>query len=93
MVLALESYEGESISIELPTTVDLEVIKTDPGFAGDTATNASKPAIVSTGTADYTTLLSKQILCNKAVQPQPEAFHRTFVEKPPCDIDRRAHDN
>ena len=49
MVLALESYEGESISIELPTTVDLEVIKTDPGFAGDTATNATKAAIVSTG--------------------------------------------
>jgi elongation factor P len=49
MILALESYEGESISIELPTTVDLEVIKTDPGFAGDTATNASKPAVVSTG--------------------------------------------
>jgi elongation factor P len=49
MVLALESYEGESISIELPTTVDLEVIETDPGFAGDTATNATKAAIVSTG--------------------------------------------
>ena len=49
MTLALESYEGESISIELPTTVDLEVIKTDPGFAGDTATNATKPAVVSTG--------------------------------------------
>ncbi|MCX7669336.1 MAG: elongation factor P, partial [Anaerolineae bacterium] len=30
-------------------TVDLEVIQTDPGFAGDTATNATKPAIVSTG--------------------------------------------
>ena len=49
MVLDLESYEGESISVALPTTVDLEVIKTDPGFAGDTATNATKPAIVSTG--------------------------------------------
>jgi elongation factor P len=49
MTLELESYEGEPISVELPTTVDLEVIKTDPGFAGDTATNASKPAIVSTG--------------------------------------------
>jgi elongation factor P len=49
MSLALESYEGESISIELPTTVDLEVVKTDPGFAGDTATNATKPATVSTG--------------------------------------------
>ena len=49
MSLELESYDGESISIELPTTVDLEVIQTDPGFAGDTATNANKPARVATG--------------------------------------------
>jgi elongation factor P len=49
LTLELESYEGEAISVELPTTVDLEVIQTDPGFAGDTATNATKPAKVSTG--------------------------------------------
>lgn len=49
MTLELESYEGEPISVQLPTTVDLEVIQTDPGFAGNTATNATKPAIVSTG--------------------------------------------
>jgi elongation factor P len=49
MELALESYEGEPISLELPTTVDLEVVQTDPGFAGDTATNANKPATLSTG--------------------------------------------
>jgi len=49
MSLELESYDGEPISIELPTTVDLEVIQTDPGFAGDTATNANKPARVITG--------------------------------------------
>lgn len=49
MIADLESYEGESISIQLPTTVDLEVVQTDPGFAGDTATNATKPARVSTG--------------------------------------------
>jgi elongation factor P len=49
MMLELESYDGEPITIDLPTTVDLEVIKTDPGYAGDTATNATKPAIVSTG--------------------------------------------
>jgi elongation factor P len=49
MVLELETYEGEAISVALPTTVDLEVMQTDPGFAGDTATNATKPAIVSTG--------------------------------------------
>jgi elongation factor P len=49
MTLELESYEGEPISIQLPTTVDLEVVQTDPGFAGDTATNATKPARVTTG--------------------------------------------
>lgn len=49
MTIALESYEGEPISVELPTTVDLEVIETDPGFAGDTATNANKPATLETG--------------------------------------------
>jgi elongation factor P len=49
MQLELESWEGEPINIELPTTVDLEVVQTDPGFAGDTATNATKPAQVTTG--------------------------------------------
>ncbi len=49
MTLEMESWEGEPINIELPTTVDLEVIQTDPGYAGDTATSATKPAIVSTG--------------------------------------------
>jgi elongation factor P len=49
MMIELESYEGEPITIELPTTVDLEVVQTDPGFAGDTATNATKPAMTNTG--------------------------------------------
>ena len=49
MTLDLESYEGEPITIEMPTTVDLEVMETEPGFAGDTATNATKPARLSTG--------------------------------------------
>jgi elongation factor P len=35
--------------VALPTTVELEVVQTDPGYAGDTATNATKPAKVSTG--------------------------------------------
>jgi elongation factor P len=49
MSLELESYEGKPITIEMPTTVDLEVVDTGPAFAGDTATNATKPARVSTG--------------------------------------------
>ena len=42
-------YEGISIGIELPTFVELEVIQTEPGFKGDTATGGSKPATLETG--------------------------------------------
>ncbi|MGI6485776.1 MAG: elongation factor P [Thermoanaerobacterales bacterium] len=42
-------YEGASIGIELPTFVELEVIDTEPGFKGDTATGGSKPATLETG--------------------------------------------
>jgi elongation factor P len=44
-----DSHEGEVLGIELPVTVDLEVTQTDPGFAGDTATGAKKPATLETG--------------------------------------------
>jgi elongation factor P len=35
--------------LELPTFVELEVVQTDPGFKGDTATGGSKPATLETG--------------------------------------------
>jgi len=37
------------LDIELPTSVILEIIETDPGVKGDTATGGTKPAIVETG--------------------------------------------
>jgi elongation factor P len=43
------SYQGETIGIELPVTVDLTVVETEPGFAGDTQTGARKPATTETG--------------------------------------------
>jgi elongation factor P len=43
------SYQGETIGIELPVTVDLPVAQTDPGYAGDTATGGKKPATLATG--------------------------------------------
>lgn len=49
MVCKILSYKGKVFGIEPPTFVTLEVTKTDPGFKGDTATNATKPAIVETG--------------------------------------------
>jgi len=45
----INSYNGELIGIELPTTVVLEVIDTEPGIKGDTASGGSKPATMQTG--------------------------------------------
>lgn len=43
------SYKGKVFGVEPPTFVTLKVIKTDPGFKGNTATNTTKPATVETG--------------------------------------------
>jgi elongation factor P len=45
----VSSYEGEILGVDLPVTVDLRVTATEPGFAGDTATGARKPATLETG--------------------------------------------
>ena len=43
------SYKGNVFAVEPPTFVELEITDTDPGFAGNTATNTLKPATVETG--------------------------------------------
>ncbi len=43
------AYNGSIFSVEPPLFVELEITDTEPGFKGDTATGASKPAIVETG--------------------------------------------
>ncbi|MCC8077703.1 MAG: elongation factor P [Oscillospiraceae bacterium] len=49
MVCTVMSYKGKVFSVEPPFFVELEVTDTDPGFAGNTATNATKPATLETG--------------------------------------------
>ena len=48
-VCTIMSYKGNVFGVEVPNFVELEVTDTDPGFAGNTATNALKPATVETG--------------------------------------------
>lgn len=43
------SYNGNVFSVEPPLFVELEITDTEPGFKGDTATGATKPATVETG--------------------------------------------
>jgi elongation factor P len=49
MTLDRTSYQGETIGVELPVTVELTVTQTEPGFAGDTAQGARKSATLETG--------------------------------------------
>ncbi|SEP64178.1 MULTISPECIES: elongation factor P [Butyrivibrio] len=45
----VNSYNGNVFAIEPPLFVELEITDTEPGFKGDTATGATKPATVETG--------------------------------------------
>lgn len=49
MEVKVLSYKGNVFGVEPPYFVELEITETDPGFRGDTATNATKPATLETG--------------------------------------------
>lgn len=49
MTLQISTHEGEPIDVVLPITVELKVIEAPPGFAGDTATGATKQVTLETG--------------------------------------------
>ena len=54
------SYNGSVFAIEPPLFVELEITDTEPGFKGDTATGATKPATVETGAVVYVPLFVEQ---------------------------------
>ena len=47
--VAVEFYEGKPIGLELPPTVDMKVLETEPGLKGATVSNVTKPAKLETG--------------------------------------------
>jgi elongation factor P len=47
--VTVEFYEGKPMSVELPATVDLKVVETEPGLKGATVSNVTKPAKLETG--------------------------------------------
>lgn len=55
----LDSYNGNVFAIEPPMFVELEITETEPGFKGNTATGATKPATVETGAQ-----VSVPLFCN-----------------------------
>ena len=54
------SYNGNVFSVEPPLFVELEITDTEPGFKGDTAQGATKPAVVETGATVYVPLVVDQ---------------------------------
>ena len=54
------SCKGDIFAIEPPITVELQITETEPGFKGNTATNATKPAVVETGATVYVPLFVEQ---------------------------------
>ena len=54
------SHNGVVFAIEPPLFVELEITDTEPGFKGDTATGATKPAVVETGATVYVPLFVEQ---------------------------------
>ena len=54
------SYNGNVFSVEPPLFVELEITDTEPGFKGDTAQGATKPAVVETGATVYVPLFVDQ---------------------------------
>ncbi|WP_066365720.1 elongation factor P [Neobacillus fumarioli] len=49
MEVYIVMFQGETLGVELPNTVELEVVETEPGIKGDTASGGSKPATLETG--------------------------------------------
>jgi elongation factor P len=49
MMVSVLLYEGSTIGVEVPMFVELKIVKTDPGFKGDTASGGSKPAELESG--------------------------------------------
>ncbi|MBM3710346.1 MAG: elongation factor P, partial [Actinobacteria bacterium] len=49
MEVTIIFYKGSPISIELPVSIDVKVIETEPGVKGDTVSSTLKPALIETG--------------------------------------------
>ncbi|MEW6725179.1 MAG: elongation factor P [Bacillota bacterium] len=49
MTVLVQTFQGSVMGVQLPNTVELEVVETDPGVRGDTATGGNKPATLETG--------------------------------------------
>lgn len=60
MVIGVQFFNGATIGVELPNFVELEIVETDPGLKGDTASGGTKPAKLETGAVVQVPLFVQQ---------------------------------
>lgn len=68
--------EGKPLSAELPAHVNLEIVSTEPGIKGNTATNATKPAITETGAS-----IQVPLFINEGDKIKIDTVQRTYIER------------
>ena len=91
------SHNGSVFAVEPPLFVELQITETEPGFKGDTATGATKPAIVETGATVYVPLFVEQgdviKIDTRAASDHPHVsaeFHTFSTDRPHTPPQRSA---
>ena len=76
VTVIINSEDGLPLSLEMPATVILEIISTEPGVKGNTATNATKPATVETGA-----IVNVPLFINEGDKIKVETLKGTYKER------------
>src|SRR5437588_10701587 len=74
--LQVEFYEGKPLGVELPATVDMTVVETEPGLKGSTVSNVTKPATMETGL-----VVSVPPFINQGEKVRVNTAEGTYVER------------
>ncbi len=76
MSINVQFHGGRVIGAELPNHIELEVVETDPGFKGDTATNVQKPAKLETGA-----MISVPLFINAGDKVRIDTRDRKYISR------------
>ena len=76
VTVIINSEDGLPLSVEMPASVVLEVISSEPGVKGNTATNATKPATVETGA-----IINVPLFINEGDKIKIETEKGTYKER------------
>lgn len=76
VTVMINTEDGMPLSVDMPLSVILEVTQTEPGFKGNTATNATKPAVVETGAK-----INVPLFINEGDKIKVETEKGTYLER------------